>query len=141
MPLQSISFVVLICYVQTLSFVKPFRYGQETGQLTFELKQVGMLDVFGLMRYNYLFIKHGLVLVDLGTQGQFAEVSHVSHFLGNFYCKLTLQSLIFSLVLFQPVEGIARATNTFASPSKYLLKFISNDIFSVSLNRFYRCGV
>ena len=92
-----------------------------------------MLEVFGLMRYNYLFIKHGLVLVDLGTQGQFAEVSHVSHFLGNFYCKLTLQSLIFSLVLFQPVEGIARATNTFASPSKYLLKFISNDIFLLVL--------
>ena len=57
-----------------------------------------MLEVFALMRYNYLFIKHGLVLVDLGTKGHFAKVSHVSHFLGNFYCKLALQSLIFSLV-------------------------------------------
>ena len=49
-----------------------------------------MLEVSGLMRYRLTIhsFKHGLVLVDLGMQGQFAKVSNVSHFLGNFYCKL-----------------------------------------------------
>ena len=52
LPFQLISFVVLICYVQTLSFVKSFGYGQETDQLTFKLKQVGKLENSGLMRYR-----------------------------------------------------------------------------------------
>ena len=57
--------------------LRPFGYGQETGQLTFKLKQAGMLENSGPMRYNYLFIKHGLVLVEMGIWGHFTKVSDV----------------------------------------------------------------